>query len=186
VKLRILVSALAIAGLLACDQPAVDAAASAPKPAAPAGEVVLAAAKPKPPAPKSRKEKPLPAFSGRTLTGEKLAVSSLIGKRLLIFFFNPEVKQAPLVTEAVTNVAKLRGEHNFAIIGVAAGSDTRTTQQFVEGQGIDFPVIDDTQAAISRRLGLRVPIAMLGVDAEGFVSFGLGQFPTEGPDTTKS
>jgi len=189
VNFRVLVPALVIAGLLACDQPRVDAEASTPASAAPAGDESARPGNPKPDtkaaSKHSRKERPLPAFSGWTLAGEKLAISSLIGKRILIFFFNPEVKEAPVVAEAVNNVAGFQGPHNFEIVGISAGSDVKTVRKFVEQQGIDYPVIDDARAAIAQRLGLRVPIAMLGVDAEGFVTFGMAQFPTDGSDGVK-
>jgi peroxiredoxin len=189
VRFRVLVPALVVAGLLACDQPSVDAEASTRKKATSAREAPAPPAKPKPSgkaaSKRSRRERPLPAFSGWTLEDQKLAISSLIGKRLLIFFFNPEVKEAPLVTEAVASVAGFRGRHNFEIVGIATGSNAKTARQFAEKQGIDFPVIDDSRAAIARRLGLRSPIAMLGVDAAGYITFGLGQFPSDGPDGAK-
>jgi peroxiredoxin len=189
VHIRALVPALVVAGLLACDQPNFDAGASPREQAAPAREVSEPSAGPKP-KPKttsrrSRKERPLPAFSGWTLDDQKLAISSLIGKRLVIFIFNPEIEKTRVVAEAVTNVADFRGKHNFEIVGVATGSDRKTAQKFAQQQGFDFPVIDDSSAAIARRLGLRVPIAMLGVDAEGYVTFGLGQFETDSPDGAK-
>jgi peroxiredoxin len=189
VYFRVLVPALVAAGLLACDQPSVDAGASPPGQAAPARE--LSAPPPKPESnPKAsskytRKERPLPAFSGWTLDDEKLAISSLIGKRLVIFFFTPGVEEAPIVAEAVTNLTGFRGKYNFEIVGIAAGSDRETARKFAQQQGLDFPVIDDSSAAIARRLGLGVPIAILGVDAEGYFTFGLGQFPTTGPDGVK-
>ncbi|MBW2390495.1 MAG: hypothetical protein JRG89_18990, partial [Deltaproteobacteria bacterium] len=39
-------------------------------------------------------ERPLQAFSGTGLDGERLTISQFIGKRLTLFFFNPEVDEA--------------------------------------------------------------------------------------------
>ena len=89
-----------------------------PQGAAPAGkrggqpQDVAAAEQPKPQK-KTRREQPLPSFSGWTLDNERLDASSLLGKRLLLFFFNPEVKEAPTATKAVGEISKLRGKHNF-------------------------------------------------------------------------
>jgi peroxiredoxin len=186
VRTRTLALTLAISVALACGQRESEPAAAAPPPsspgvaptAAPQAEVALAAAKSDPPRPK-RKERPLPAFSGWTLDGEALVISSFIGKRLLLYFFDPGYRSAPVVTEPVVNVAGLRGKHNFEIIGVATGARPRAVQEFVRAQGIEFPVVDDSRGAIARRLGLRAPLAMLGVDAEGYVIFGMVQFPAD-------
>ncbi|MFQ5417077.1 MAG: multiheme c-type cytochrome, partial [Myxococcota bacterium] len=199
VKLGTLFAAVLATALLACDESKVEAAspaeearaapvaADAIEKTAPVETTPTTRRKPDPHAAstRSRSERPLPAFSGWTLGGERLDVSSLMGKRLLLFFFNPEVKDAPAVNEAVTRISGLRGKHNFEIVGVATGSNRDTARRFVQDQGIDFRVIDDSNAAITRRLGLRSPLAMLGVDSEGYVTFGIGQFPTDGPDPAK-
>ena len=53
-------------------------------------------------------ERPIPNFEGRTLDGKRLAISSLIGKRFLMFFFNPEVPTAVEVGKAIRTLAALR------------------------------------------------------------------------------
>ncbi len=127
--------------------------------------------------PAKRKERPLPAFSGWTLDNERLQVSSLIGKRLLIVFFNPEVADSERVMEAVVRISALRGRHNFEVLGVSVGSTRKTAEQFARDQKLDFRVIDDASGRIVQRLGLRSAIAMVGVDAEGYVTFGMTSFP---------
>jgi len=128
------------------------------------------------------RERPLPAFSGTTLDGRSLSSGSFIGKRVVLYFFNPEVAAAVPTTRAVRSVAALRGDHNFEVIGIAVGSTRSTAREFARAEGIDFPVIDDSGGTITRKLGLRSPLALLGADAEGFLSFGMGAFPTEVPD----
>jgi peroxiredoxin len=117
--------------------------------------------------------RPLPAFHGVTLEGRRVSVSDLLGKRLVIFFFNPTVREARPVTEAVRAIAEQRGEHNFRILGIATGADSSDARAFVASEGIDFPVIDDSTAQLAIRFRLREPLALVGVDAEGYVSFGL-------------
>jgi peroxiredoxin len=132
-----------------------------------------------------RRERPLPAFSGSTLAGERFSVSSALGKRLLIFFFDPQVAEATVVAEAIAKLSPLRGDHNFEILGVATGSSREAAQAFVAGQALDFHVLDDSSAQVARRLGLRTPIAILGVDAEGYVMFGQVQFATQAPNASR-
>ena len=189
-----LLPAMLIAFLLACDQPGEPAqgradvtTAVATDEAATAPETQTVAAKSAAKSPKkTRTERPLPAFSGWTLDGKRLDISSLIGKRIVLFFFNPEVKEAPVVAEAVANLRSFRGPHNFEIIGVATGSNAKTARKFVEEHDLDFPVFDDSSASIAQRLGLRVPVAMLGIDAEGYVTFGMGQFPKGDAGATRA
>jgi peroxiredoxin len=132
--------------------------------------------------PARRREKPLPAFSGLTLDGQRVDVASLIGRRLLLFFFNPEVREAAVVGDAVQRISKLRGKNNFEIVGVAVGASRNAAREFARKLGADYPIIDDSDASIARRFGLRQPTSMLGVDAEGYVVFGFTHFNVEGSD----
>ena len=146
---------------------------------------VAAAEQPKPHK-KTRRERPLPNFSGWTLDNERLEISSLLGKRLLLFFFNPEVAEAPPAAEAVGEISKLRGKHNFEIVGIAMGSDRKTVVSFVEKYNIEFRVIDDSSAAIAQRIGIRRPMGILGVDAEGYVIFGMERFGSDSPGASSA
>jgi peroxiredoxin/nitrate/TMAO reductase-like tetraheme cytochrome c subunit len=127
----------------------------------------------------ARKERPLPAFGGWTLDDQRLEISSLLGKRVIVFFFNPEVASSAPVAQALADIQKYRGEQNFEIVGVAVGASREAARAFVAKQGLAFRVIDDSSAQIAGRFGLRTPLALLGVDAEGYVTFGMAQFPSD-------
>ena len=89
---RALYLALLLAALLACAGGCnSEQAQPPPSPAnvTPQLEVEPVAARPA-----ARKERPLPLFSGWTLEDKRLSVRDLLGKRLLLFFFNPEVASA--------------------------------------------------------------------------------------------
>ncbi len=186
VHARILVTAL-FGAILACGDAtpddAVSPVAKAARAAEPAaGEAKKAAKR----ATRTRRERPLPNFGGQTLEGERLEVSSMLGKRLVIFFFNPEVKGASPTAKAIREVSKLRGKHNFDILGIATGSNRATAVAFAKDHGIDFSVLDDSSAAIARRMGLRQPMLLLGVDADGYVIFGIQQFAPNAPDAERA
>jgi peroxiredoxin len=134
-------------------------------------------------APRNPNERPLPNFEGRTLAGTKLRLADLLGSRVVLFLFNPEDPAAPPVTQAVVRIAKLRGEHNFELVGIGVRTNTSTLSRFREEQNLEFPVIDDSQGEIAKRLRLRAPVAILGMDAEGYMSFSIGAFPVEGDIT---
>jgi len=127
-------------------------------------------------------ERPLPAFGGPTLAGTNLSISSMIGRRLLLFFFNPENKPAGKVADAIVEIAAQQKSHNFRVVGVGIGSDAATIRSFAGSHGIDFPVIDDSNGKITSLLGLPGPLLVLGADAEGYVTFGIQGFDTAGDD----
>jgi len=132
----------------------------------------------------ARQERPLPAFSGWTLDDQRLDISSRIGKRMVVYFFEPESAESAPVSDAVARIARLRGANNFDVVGVAVGSSRPKAKSYAADHGLDFAVIDDGSRRISQRLGLRSPAALLGVDAEGYLIWGMLQFPAPGPGTT--
>jgi peroxiredoxin len=137
------------------------------------------------PAKPARHDQPLPAFEGTTLQGERLSVSSLLGKRLVLFFFNPELPEAAVMAKALVAISGLRGDQNFEIVGIGMGGNRSKLDAFVREQGLNFRVIDDTSGAIAQKLGLQVPVAVVGADAEGYVTFGLGGFASDVPDAPR-
>lgn len=133
----------------------------------------------------ARKERPLPAFSGYTLDGKQLDSSSLVGKRTLLFFFNPEVDETRIIAGAVASIAALRDRHNFAVTGVAVGSDGDTARKFAREVGLDFPIIDDSSGRITAKLRLRSRALIIGTDAEGYMMFVHGSFGTNAPNAAQ-
>jgi peroxiredoxin len=123
------------------------------------------------PAPAQRREPPLPAFEGLTLDGQPFAASDLLGRRALVFFFNPTAPEAGPAAEAVARIASQRGAHNFAIAGVALGAGGSAARDFAQKHGLDFPIVDDGAGSVAARVGLRAPVALLGVDSDGYVIF---------------
>jgi len=122
-------------------------------------------------------ERPVPAFEGVTLAGTRLSMRSLLGTRVVLFFFNPEVGNATPVSEAVNALVSEAGDQNFRIVGIGVGSDPAKLSRFVKDQDLEFPVIDDSGGRITQQLRLTAPVALLGVDAEGYMIFGLAGFP---------
>jgi peroxiredoxin len=125
-------------------------------------------------------ERPIPAFDGHTLDGGKLAMRDLLGSRVLLFFFNPEVAPAHEISRAVSTIAKESGAHNFKVVGVGVGTNSQVLAEFVQAENLEFPVLDDSGGSIASTLRLRAPSALIGIDADGYMDFGLGGFPTTG------
>jgi peroxiredoxin len=160
---------------------------SSKKPSSKAVQLVAASErKVKKSAPRAPGERPLPGFSGRTLAGTRLSMSSLIGQRIVLFFFNPETQDAGIVADAVAHVATAQNRHNFKIVGVGMGSSTSTVRAFAQKHGFDFPVIDDSSAKISSLLRIPGPLVILGADPEGYLSFAHPGFDTRQDDAANT
>ncbi len=179
--------ALVLAGsLICCGDRATAPAANPSTPASPSVAAQAEAAPAPQPSPVKRQEKPLPAFEGTTLDGAHLAISSLIGKRVLLFFFNPEVPEAGVSAQAVTAIQGLRAANNFEIVGIGIGSTREALERFRREQKLDFPILDDSSGTISERLQLQAPVLLVGVDADGYVVSVAGGFPTSGPEPSRA
>ena len=143
-----------------------------------------AAAEPVAAQPVKRHERPLPAFEGTTLDGQAFTVAQLMGRRALLFFFDPEAREAGPAAEAVARVARERGAHNFEVVGIAMGAGAARARTFATEHGLDFAILDDPSRAIAGRVGLRAPAALVGADAEGYVTFASGVPPPEAADAS--
>ncbi len=125
-------------------------------------------------------ERPIPAFDGYTLAGEKLAMRDLLGSRVLLFFFNPEVAPAHALSRAVSTIAKESAAHNFKVVGVGVGTNSQTLAEFARTEDLKFPILDDSGGSIASTLRIRGAGALLGIDADGYWDFSLGNFPITG------
>jgi peroxiredoxin len=125
-------------------------------------------------------ERPIPAFEGTTLEGTRLAMRDLIGQRILLFFFNPEVEPARELSRAVATINEQAASNNFKILGIGVGANSTTLAEFAAAEHLEFPILDDSGGSISRKLRLRSPSALIGVDSDGYMDFALGNFPLKG------
>jgi peroxiredoxin len=140
-----------------------------------------AVAKDQPAKKEARQERPLPGFSGWTLDDQRLDIATRIGKRMVVYFFEPESAGSAPVSDAVTRVAKLRGEYNFDVVGVAVGTSRPKAKTYAAEHKLDFDVVDDGSRRIAQRFGLRVPAAVLIADSEGYLVWG-SAFEATAPD----
>jgi peroxiredoxin len=128
----------------------------------------------------AREERPLPAYEGLTVDGRRLSVGELLGRRLLVLFFQPGQRDAGPLLEAARRLAAERGAHNFELLGVASGTD----EAALRALALDFPVLRDPRGEFAGRVGLRAPAGALLVDADGYVVRGteLSALEAEGAD----
>jgi peroxiredoxin len=185
----VLLVVLALAAPLACGETQTSATPKTPpseaaKPSTPASPPAAQPARAEaPPTAAPRREPPLPSFEGVTLDGKAFAARDLLGKRALVFFFNPDVPEAGPAADAVARIAKEADANNFAVVGVALGSGGSRAGDFAKQRGLAIPIVDDGSGEIAGRVQLRAPVALVGVDGDGYVVFfhgGIG--PGDVPD----
>lgn len=132
-----------------------------------------------------RQERPLPGFEGTTLDGQPFTVSQLMGRRALLFFFDPGAREAGPAATAVARVAGERARNNFEVVGIAVGAGADRARTFAKEHGLAFPILDDPAATIPRSVGLQARTVLIGVDAEGYVTFASGVPPPEAANAEK-
>ena len=153
-------------------------------PAAP-GASGAQAAPPAPPASEKR-GRPLPAFEGAALDGSPLSIAKFLGKRTLLFGFNPELPNARVVATALATVAPDRGAANFQIAGFSMGSTPETTAAFLKDARLDFTTFFDPSGDFIKKFAGPSPLWMLLSDADGNVIQASDYFPTDLPEPEKA
>ncbi len=129
--------------------------------------------------PVARRGPPLPAFEGATLDGQPLSLGSLLGKRLILFGFNPDREESRHLAAAMSAVASERAAHNFEIVAVAAAESPSAARSFLEAHGIDGPALYDPSGTLAGRLRIPNPVFLVFADAEGSILNQLSGFSAE-------
>jgi peroxiredoxin len=128
-----------------------------------------------------RRARPLPAYEGVDLSGTRWSTSDLVGRRTLLFGFDPKADDAPLVADAVAAIADQQEAHNFRIVGVAR-TDAAQARAFLDGKGLRVRSFLDPAGTLGQRIGVRQPVWLILTDAQGNLQFGTEYFPSEGAD----
>ncbi|MCP5069225.1 MAG: redoxin domain-containing protein [bacterium] len=175
------IAALFFLFALACAE--AEPTAEASSSSAPAATSDAAAAETVPAAARKRSERPLPAFEGTTLEGQPLSVSSFIGRRLLLVFFNPDVPSSAILADALVALSAESEAHNFQILGVAQGTSADKASQFMGDRGLSFPTLYDASGSFIRKIaGKGAPTVAALADGEGNLVNASASFPSDGDD----
>ncbi len=157
---------------------------SAAAPAVPAlATPAAAAAAPAAPHADQRRSRPLPTFDGRDLDGLPWSTAELLGKRTVLFGFDPATPMAATVARALSAIAPERGAQNFEIVGVATSSTG--ARNLLAQEKLSIRAFADPSRELAQRVGVRQPVWLLITDAEGNLQFAEEYFPEEGPDPAR-
>ena len=96
----------------------------------------------------------VPEIAGTTVTGEKLSLSALRGKTVLINFWAtwciPCVAEMP----SLERVYKKFKDREFVVLGVSVDQEGSLVQEFLKQNGVSFPVMLDSDFAIVGKFGV--------------------------------
>ena len=138
------------------------------------------------PAADQRRTRPLPAFEGRDLDGVPWRTADWLGKRTVVFGFDPAQPASTTVARALAAVASERGPQNFEIVGVARSAGAEAPRNLLTLERLPIRTLLDPSAELAQRVGLRQPVWLLITDPEGNLVFGEEYLPEEGPDPAGS
>ena len=110
---------------------------------------------------------PAPLFSGETADGQDLSMSHLKGAPLVLYFY-PRDNTPGCTTEARDFQARLADFEaaGVRVVGVS-NDDAASHRRFCDKQGIDFPLIADTDRSISEAFNVLRMKNMFGKRFEG-------------------
>jgi peroxiredoxin/nitrate/TMAO reductase-like tetraheme cytochrome c subunit len=128
-----------------------------------------------------RRTRPLPAFEGLDLDGAAWSTSAWVGKRTLVFGFDPSAPAAVTLARALAAIADEREANNFEVAGVAA-ADPAAARSFLAAQHLPVRSLSDPAGTLARRIGMQQPVWLVLTDSQGNLLFGEEYFPQEGPD----
>jgi peroxiredoxin len=106
---------------------------------------------------------PAPAFQAATLDGGSVSLDALRGEPALIHFWASWCGVCRLMDGAVADLSK-----GHRVITVASWSgDARKVRVYLEGEGLDMPVIVDPDGDLARAYGVRALPTSFVVDGSG-------------------
>ncbi len=125
-----------------------------------------------------------PEFSGTTLTGSKLSLSSYRGKVVVLNFWGSWCVPCRAEASTLAAVAARYQPSGVSFLGVDVRDTTASAQAFTRNFHITYPSVDDSSSAITLDFTAVVPIAAtpttLVIDRSGHVAgavFGTVTYP---------
>ena len=113
---------------------------------------------------------PAPEFSLTDLQGTTYQMSQFNDTPLLLFFFRTDCTWCHVEMPKLAEARRRHKDVAVQVVGIAAGDDLTLIQDYAKQHEIEYPVLFDKNAEVSRAFGLeRVPSVVL-IGANGTIS----------------
>jgi thiol-disulfide isomerase/thioredoxin len=110
----------------------------------------------------------LPDVSLLTTAGEPVAMTSLLGRPLLINFWYSTCEPCRREMPALANAHTQFGDH-VDFVGVNMSDPGRVAQNFADRYGVRFSILLDRASVLTRELGVAIAPTTLFVGADGII-----------------
>lgn len=150
---RLLLPALALLALGACNRAPVPAPAPAPAPAAPAATVLA-------------EGRPFPAFMLDYLARGQ-AGPALRGKMIVLNVWATWCPPCRREMPGLDRLSRLLDRNRVAVVGMSTDDDSRLAAEFLQQRSISFANYHDEGAVLAKRLGLEVYPETFVIAADG-------------------
>jgi len=121
---------------------------------------------------------PAPNFTLMSLKGEKVSQSELKGKVVVLIYWRTEHKRSLDALKDGSDIVKSLKNKDLIIISVIAGGDDRKKATAVmKDNGIDFPVLIDSDRKLYSDYGIRVYPTTIILDKKGILSKDIPSHP---------
>ena len=108
-----------------------------------------------------------PGFTAQTIQGEVFELKSLRGHPAVIHFWGT---WCPICELEQGTVDALADDYPFISVAMQSGSEEEV-RAYLKTEGVDYPVVNDPEGALSRRYGVSAVPATFVIDAGGKVRF---------------
>ena len=114
---------------------------------------------------------PAPAFSVRTLDGERVSLADLAGKSVLVNFWNTWCPPCKAELPALKSFAKAHGQDpDFELVGIVRDDSERAVKAYGPGQEIDWTIGMDPGARAALAFGTRGQPETFAITPDGLVA----------------
>ena len=108
-----------------------------------------------------------PNFSGIDQNGDKVALASLAGKKVVLYFYPKD--STPGCTAQACDLRdnyQMLLSKGYTVVGISADSQ-KSHQKFIEKHNLPFPLIADTEKEIIKAFGVWGPKKFMGRTFDG-------------------
>ena len=119
--------------------------------------------------PKRARERFAPEFEVTTLQGEKMALSRLPGKIVVLDFWATWCAPCRAALPEIKDLLKKYPREKLILISISGDADEKAWKEYVAKKGMDWPQCRDKNDQLGRLFGVRSIPTFMVIDGEGII-----------------